>query len=1052
MSFQIADGHVEVHLRDNTEREWQQIRRRLEAAARNPVGIRVEVSGDQQALQRIERLNRQLARLRALASRPIEIRVDFDGGGAEQAMQRMVQHMQMLQRQSADFSSHWQQTWQRFGDQGQQWSQNMRAGFNQAGQAGMVNMQLVGKALLALPAAAVVASTGITLALGGALSGLGLGFAAQAAVVRTEWGALASHLKARMQDISQPFEQTWLDIADMAQETFQAFEPELEGAFKRLAPTVSAFAEDLGEAFEQLAPHVDEWVDSFQEVLRHLGPQLKTVFSNIGQAMTELTDAAGRNPKVFGEMLQDASALLVVMGQLAGAATDFYSAMNPLSGKLTEATGATGELVGVLLEFMKIAQALNNPISGLVYLWDTFAGPIRQAIDVMRGGTHVSNDMANGLNSLARSAATAIQSQGAAAGAFGQMGSKAAEAAAQLQRLNQQLGYLKQDALSAKEANLAFKDALAQAAKTIKDGSHALSGNTSKSRENQRALLAAVKAANDDAQAYFNLRKSTVGAEQATAEANARLRANAKALIDAAVKAGANREAVTKLVNATLKIPSKRTTKIEQPGIGDAIRASKTLNSAVRSVPTTWTTYFRTVRIGDAIRNSKNMNYADGGITFNAQGNVFPTVRSFAGGGENHTAQIARGGMVRVWAEPETGGEAYIPLASSKRERSEQILAQVADRFGLMLTRPVSFADGGMTAVSGGKPRLGVRKDRTTEVPKDAKQAMTRLLRELTRAMMSSLDKVNDWAKRLNEQIRKQFSGAQEKRLLGWAQGIEQRMRQAARRAEAIADKIREARDYAANTTQAAKQFASVQGLGTVGGARDILSGLQFRAGQLQTFAGQINALKARGINNSLLDQVVQLGAGQGSNLAEALLKADPETWKRLNEAQAAIDAAANRLGRGAADALYDSGRHAADGFLTGLKAQQEQLGQLMDRLGDRLANRLRDLFDLPAPKPKPKLGAREDITRRADGGIVRAGRWAMVGERGRELVKFGADAMVHSNAQTEAMLGGGTTINITINVTGTFDLSDSRAAERFAAKVGPAIREQLRRLEMSYR
>jgi len=35
-----------------------------------------------------------------------------------------------------------------------------------------------------------------------------------------------------------------------------------------------------------------------------------------------------------------------------------------------------------------------------------------------------------------------------------------------------------------------------------------------------------------------------------------------------------------------------------------------------------------------------------------------------------------------LWAEPETGGEGYIPLAKAKRKRSEAILAQIADIFG----------------------------------------------------------------------------------------------------------------------------------------------------------------------------------------------------------------------------------------------------------------------------------------------------------------------------------------------------------------------------------
>lgn len=64
----------------------------------------------------------------------------------------------------------------------------------------------------------------------------------------------------------------------------------------------------------------------------------------------------------------------------------------------------------------------------------------------------------------------------------------------------------------------------------------------------------------------------------------------------------------------------------------------------------------------------------------------------FAQGSEDHRAQIAPPGAMRLWAEPETGGEAYIPLAQSKRSRSTAILAKVADRFGYNLT---TFAGGG---------------------------------------------------------------------------------------------------------------------------------------------------------------------------------------------------------------------------------------------------------------------------------------------------------------------------------------------------------------------
>ncbi|MDY7542598.1 MULTISPECIES: phage tail tape measure protein [unclassified Cryobacterium] len=73
------------------------------------------------------------------------------------------------------------------------------------------------------------------------------------------------------------------------------------------------------------------------------------------------------------------------------------------------------------------------------------------------------------------------------------------------------------------------------------------------------------------------------------------------------------------------------------------------------------------------------------GSVLSAQANG--SVRYFANGSgsEHHVAQIARAGEYRVWAEQETGGEAYIPMAESKRSRSTAILEDVAGQFGYQL-------------------------------------------------------------------------------------------------------------------------------------------------------------------------------------------------------------------------------------------------------------------------------------------------------------------------------------------------------------------------------
>ena len=78
---------------------------------------------------------------------------------------------------------------------------------------------------------------------------------------------------------------------------------------------------------------------------------------------------------------------------------------------------------------------------------------------------------------------------------------------------------------------------------------------------------------------------------------------------------------------------------------------------------------------------------ADGGVT-----------DYYANGGlrENHVAQIAPAGAWRVWAEEETGGEAYIPLAPGKRSRSLEIWRETGKRLGAQVEQ---FADGGLVAL-----------------------------------------------------------------------------------------------------------------------------------------------------------------------------------------------------------------------------------------------------------------------------------------------------------------------------------------------------------------
>lgn len=78
----------------------------------------------------------------------------------------------------------------------------------------------------------------------------------------------------------------------------------------------------------------------------------------------------------------------------------------------------------------------------------------------------------------------------------------------------------------------------------------------------------------------------------------------------------------------------------------------------------------------------------------------------YANGGvrrEQHVAQIAPAGSWRIWAEPETGGEAYVPLSGAKRPRSKAIVEEVVRRFGGQVEW---YANGGLSGFQYEAPEL----------------------------------------------------------------------------------------------------------------------------------------------------------------------------------------------------------------------------------------------------------------------------------------------------------------------------------------------------------
>ncbi len=158
-------------------------------------------------------------------------------------------------------------------------------------------------------------------------------------------------------------------------------------------------------------------------------------------------------------------------------------------------------------------------------------------------------------------------------------------------------------------------------------------------------------------------------------------------------------------------------TLITEHGQAETVQRVQDLTARINEVPTQWQSKFlalvnsgqydaaesmlnslartRTANINVIVSRSESAANAIGGSLMGTYADGAVLVKRFANGAENHVAQIAPAGAMRLWAEPETGGESYIPLSPAKRTRSLAIWRETGRRLGV-----AGFADGA-TAASG---------------------------------------------------------------------------------------------------------------------------------------------------------------------------------------------------------------------------------------------------------------------------------------------------------------------------------------------------------------
>lgn len=185
--------------------------------------------------------------------------------------------------------------------------------------------------------------------------------------------------------------------------------------------------------------------------------------------------------------------------------------------------------------------------------------------------------------------------------------------------------------------------------------------------------------------------------------------------------------------------------------------------------------------------------------------------------------------------------------------------------------------------------------------------------------------------------------------------------------------------------------------------AKGLVSAKKSQASTLKSFASKLNKLRAKGLSGTILEEIGNLGATEGIQVADALLK-DPGQIDDLNRAYKDVAKYAGLSGEYVTDAFSKGGLSAAKAFESGLEKQKGSLEKRIYNWGVYMANGLQAAL----------TGKKTGLKKRARGGPVSAGDTYLVGEEGPELIVPQSSGHVMTAQQTRYLASTAHTVRST--------------------------------------
>jgi hypothetical protein len=619
----------------------------------------------------------------------------------------------------------------------------------------------------------------------------------------------------------------------------------------------------------------------------------------------------------------------------------------------------------------------------------------RMSAEYGKGG-HDVTDFTRRLSSYKSALADAKFEQDLAAEAQGLFGKQAQSAQAALAAQKQSADGLRQSIQALNDAQRAgiggmigFEASIDAAAKAAKENHGALHMVNGELDLNSPKAQAAATALNDLAaktdEAAAQARQSG-GSWEAANRIYARGR---EKLIESARAMGLTRTEAKALADQILRTPDK-TARLK----GDVQDLEAKVTAAKKKLASVPASKKAAVKgdisnlLYEVSRAQRRLNEIDGktAVTYivmqtktSNAGTVFHEGGNYATGGP---IGFPGGGPIRG---PGTGTSDSIPIMASNGEyminaRSTAkyrslVEAINADRLGGGTGMPgagAAVAQGLMSGMAGSTSRVdaaaramaaavstGIKGELEIASPSKKTKALAKdTAKGFITGLTGSRDKIKSVAKDLATDVRTAFSGKKESGLLKMIDKQTAKLLDTAKKRDAIAAKIAETKKFASSVTNAARESAGLSNLGmdadsvTAGG---IKGGLAGKLAQIQQLTRYIGILAKRGLNKSLLHQILNMGPEQGYAYASALVGADKATFSSINSLETQINKSTASLGQVGADRMYDSGKNSAKGFLKGLLSQEADLKKTMIKIAKSMQHALREALGIKSPATKMK-------------------------------------------------------------------------------------------------